>query len=487
MKPTSLLLVASLVANVALIGVYAVRSPATAPAPSASSKPTFSTPTAAGRDDALRAALASGDTAALQAAGLSASQAREIALGRAFAKIADRTKAAKGSGDGQWWRNRNTTPGSREHQLVARRELADALSAAFGDNLGLAGGTDGTLDFLSPQKRDALRRITQDYDEMMAKYSAGGVQLASDKEKLRLLRAERDRDIAALLSPDERLAYEMRTSASGNTVRNRYGDAIESEAEFQKIFALQKAMDEKFPREAMTGRIPPETLRARSDAERQLDADLRAAVGEDRYAALRRAADPDLRTVDSLVSRLNLPANTTDQVIAARESFAAESQRINSDASVPFPQRRSEIQALATRAKADLTRALGGEAADAYAQNSSWMNMLQNGTAYSMTPPQGMPGSLALGGPGQSIFPVMPAGVNVSNSGAVRQVFIGGGPAGDSGGGASERAFTTSNVQIMSVGSASGGDPTIVTAPATRQIIVAPPLTAQPGATTPPR
>ncbi|MGH7957767.1 MAG: hypothetical protein ACREH8_12280 [Opitutaceae bacterium] len=76
---------------------------------------------------------------------------------------------------------------------------------------------------------------------MMAKFSAGGVQLASDREKLRLLRAERDRDIAALLTPEEWTAYEMRTSISGNIVKSRYGDAIESEAEFQKIHALQKA------------------------------------------------------------------------------------------------------------------------------------------------------------------------------------------------------------------------------------------------------
>ena len=54
--------------------------------------------------------------------------------------------------------------------------------------------------------------------------------------------------------------------------------------------------DEKFSRDALTGRISPEVMRARSEAERQLESDIRSAVGDDRYSALRRAADPDVRT-----------------------------------------------------------------------------------------------------------------------------------------------------------------------------------------------
>ena len=57
--------------------------------------------------------------------------------------------------------------------------------------------------FKDPAEYDKTKKTydadKKDYDEMMAKFSTGGVQLASDKERLRLLRAERARDIAALL------------------------------------------------------------------------------------------------------------------------------------------------------------------------------------------------------------------------------------------------------------------------------------------------
>lgn len=464
MKPLPLLLTASLLANVAFVALVATRSSA----PSATREPAASASGSsasadARRADALRAALASGDAAAMEAAGIPADVARELALGRIFARMAEKIRASgsKASSDTPWWRPRTTSPAAREQQLLARREFADALLAAFGDDLGLGERDVGLFSFLPSEKRDALRRINQDYDEMMAKFSAGGLQLASDREKLRLLRQERDRDIAALLSPAEREAYEMRTSNSGNTVRNRYGHAIESEAEFQRLYAAQKAFDDKFNRDALVGRIPPEVMRARAEAERQLDADIRAAVGDERYAALRRAADSDVRTVDALVNRLNLPPTTTDTVLASRDTFAAQSQRIANDPSVPPPQRRAQIQALANEAKAELARTLGAEAADAYAQRSPWMSMLQSGMAYSTTPQEGAHGPGFPGG--QSVYPVLPAG----GATAQRQMVVNAAPPdgavlGDTfigGGNVQVLSFTSSTISEQAPVSAAAGVP----------------------------
>lgn len=492
MKPATLLLSASLCANAALVAYVALRpadSSRSAP-PARSSGSTSSIAGGSHSQDALRAALASGDAAALEAAGVSPEIARQLALGRIFSRLGERAGSARAGSatDGKWWRSRATNPGAREQQLVSRRELSDALMAAFGDDFGLLGGDASALAFLPTAKRDALRRINQDYDEMMAKFSAGGVQLASDKEKLRLLKAERDRDIAALLTPAEREAYEMRTSPSALAVRSRYGDAIETEAEFQAIYALQKAFDEKHPRDALVGRVSPETLRGRADAERQLGNDIRAAVGDDRYAALRRASDYDVRTVDSLVSRLNLPASTTDTVLATREALAAESQRIAANAAVPMTERRAQIQELAGRAKSDLTRALGAEAAEAYAQRSPWMSMLQGGMAYSTTPQPGSPGTLFSSG--QSVHPVMPAGATPASGNAVRQTVVSAVPGTFDmvhTGNVEAIAGAPGNVQVMtfSTSSTTPADPT--TGTPVRRVMVGSDTTTTPApGTTPP-
>lgn len=421
MKKSSVLLAVSLAANVAFLGSYyathRTEAPgATAVAPAAKGP---SSPAAAAGHDALKAALASGDAAALEAAGLTAEAARDVVLGRALARFAAKMRAAQSgaAADGKWWRNRNafTNPG-REQSILARRELSDAMMAAFGEDF-IAGGAPGQLSFLSPQKREALRNIMQDYEEMMAKYGAqGGVQLASDREKLKLLTAERDRDLAALLTPDELLAYQMRTSATGANLRSRFGDAVASEEDFKKLFVLQKAFDEKYAMDSFNGRLTPDLMRQRMEANQQLQADMRAAVGDDAYKALQRAADNDVRTLDSLVSRLNLPAETTDKILSARDSYSAESKKIMADASTPFPQRREQMQALAARAKTELAGTLGTEAAEAYAQRSGWVNMLQGGMGFSTNPKDAPSGGMTLGGGfGPSVFPVMPAGVGGAN------------------------------------------------------------------------
>jgi len=445
MKLAPLVLVASLAANAALAAFLFLRSPASAPAP-ATSTAAAARPANASGDKALaalQAALASGDAAALEAAGLSPELARDIAVARPFARFANRVRALQaraGADDPRWWRRRSSPTKSREEELQIQRELSEALRGAFGEDFGWSG--DDAFAFLPAAKRAKLSQIKQDYAEMEAKFSGDGyVQLASDKEKLRLLRAERDRDIAALLSPGELAEYEMRTSTAGSRLASLYGDAIETEDDFRKLFALQKAFDDKFPREALQGRISPETLRARADAEKQLQADMRAARGEGKYAALRRAADTDLGVVEALAKRLNLPAATTDHVAASRDGYAAESQRINADTSLSIPQRRAQITELANRAKTDLVHALGAEAADAYAQRSQWLSLMQNGTAFSTAPTAGSPGALGFGGQ-QSVFPVLPAGVNAGN---VRQVVnVVGAPPPAGGGGPGE------NVRVMS-------------------------------------
>ena len=425
MKPVTAFLAASLLGNATLAALYLSRPAAPAPsgrvAPATTAVPNPRPPVSG---DALRQALAAGDLAALEAAGLSPQAARELLLGRTFFRAFERIRAARANqpADERWWRSsRIASPASRELQLQIRREVSDALAAAFGDDLGLFSSSDPAqqFNFLSPEKRDALRRITQDYDEMMAKFSAGGLQLPSDRERLKLLRAERDRDIAALLTPAEREAYELRTSTSAQVLRARYGDGIESEEDFRKLYALQKAFDDRYPLDALSGKVTPEQMRARGEAQRQLQEGIRAALGEDKYTALRRASDPDLRTVDALVSRLDLPPGTTARIATSRESFAAESQRINANTGLNPQQRRTQLQELGARAKAELTQALGAEAADAYAQRSPWVSMLQNGMAYTTTPPANAPG-LALGGmPG--VHPVPPAGAG--GPGGERQMF----------------------------------------------------------------
>ena len=96
MKATTLLLAASLVGNIALATLMVTR---TNPGASIMSAPNLARKSADGAADksgeALRAALASGDAAALAAAGVPPEVARELMIGRTFARMAEKLRATR--------------------------------------------------------------------------------------------------------------------------------------------------------------------------------------------------------------------------------------------------------------------------------------------------------------------------------------------------------------------------------------------------------
>lgn len=425
MKITPLLLVVSLIANLALAAMVFQRpavSDHTTSAPAGSS--VASRPAASnGKADAaaLQAALESGDSAALAAAGVPADVARALAIGRALDKMQARMRELRPAPatDGKYWRRQGFRPDqmTREQRMEmnkVQREFFETLRSAVGEDFDSAfGGRDAQYAFLPAVKREQLRQIDRDYEEMQSQayMEQDGIQLPSDQEKLRLLRLEKERDIAAALSPEEREQYELRSSQTANNVRARYGDAIQSEEEYRRIFALQKAFDSQFSNQEMNMAGPPsqETQRARREAEQKLQEEIRASLNPEQLAAMRRANDQDYRTADSLTRRLNLPANTPDVILASRENYAAQSMQINGNTALSPQERRNQLQALATRAQNELQGTLGADGAQVYAQRSQWIGMLKNGNAFSTNPKDGPPSSS--GGMrdfNATIFPVQP-------------------------------------------------------------------------------
>jgi hypothetical protein len=271
----------------------------------------------------------------------------------------------------------------------AQRQLTETIRTAFGeDTPGYQGGAQ-RLDFLSSAKQAELRQIEQDYNDMTSEIyrEQEGVSLPSDEAKLKLLREEKERDIAAALSPQEREQYELHLSQTASAIRSTYGDAIQTEDDYKKVFALRKAFDDQYRNPQRAGTVlSPDQVRDRAEAQKQLDLQIRAVIGEDNFAATIKANDPDRKLLTSLQNRLNLPANVTDQVFAARDSYAAQTQAIHADANLTLAQQRAQITALANQAVADLTAQLGKDAASAYAQRASWIQMLKSGSAYSTNP-----------------------------------------------------------------------------------------------------
>jgi hypothetical protein len=394
------LLAASLALNAGLIAKLLLH-PSSASPVAAAPVPAAGEELSRGRSAALTAALASGDRAALAAAGFSAEDIRDFILGRAYARFAEQSRAFRSSSnnDGRYWKNnaRNSMPSAAQNAAMvkAQRQLSEAVRVAFGDDAPESQAGGPSLNFLTAAKRTELRRIEQDYSDMNSEIyrEQQGISLPSDEAKLKLLREEKERDIAAALSPEEREQYELHLSSTASSIRATYGDAIQTEDDYKKIFALRKTYDEQYRNGQRPGEVlTPEQARARAEAQKQLDLQIRAVIGEDTFAETIRANDPERKLLGTLQNRLNLPANVSDEVFASRDAYASQTQAINADSSLTVAQQRAQITALGNQALEELTAKLGKEAATAYAQRAVWIQMMKSGNAYSTNPkdsPQG--------------------------------------------------------------------------------------------------
>lgn len=420
MKSSVLLLAASLATNAALLAWWWLRPapPALRPVRNSPALPAPPPPAVGeAKTDPLLAALATGDAAALKAAGVPAEVIRQLAAARAFGRLAALSRAIdrppERPAGADFWRLGQPSPRppptreQRAERSQAEREFQEAMRAAFGDDFNFDPRARAH-SFLPPEKQEMLRRIERDYDEMMREINdhAGGLQLAADREKLKLLRAEKERDIAAVLTPAELEQIELRTSRSAQQVIGRYGDVIASEAEYRRLYALQKTFDDQYGHETyFSSPHSPEEKRLRTEAERRLNDDLRATLGEERWARQSRASDDEYRVLGDLTARLNLPPGTPEQVYAVRDAYAAQSAAIQQHPALNADERHKQLALLATQARTELNARLGPDGAEAYAARSKWLRMLQGGTAFTTDPRALPPGSPRPGG-GATVHPL---------------------------------------------------------------------------------
>jgi hypothetical protein len=129
----------------------------------------------------------------------------------------------------------------------------------------------------------------------------GDLEQPADRERLELLRVERARDLAAVLSDADRKQVELRASASARANIDTYGDILASEAEYQRLDALRKTFDDR----------------------RQLNDEIRALLGNERWDATTAEAENERRSLATLSARLGLPDTKAQPATGAGGTHAA--------------------------------------------------------------------------------------------------------------------------------------------------------------------
>jgi hypothetical protein len=230
---------------------------------------------------------------------------------------------------------------------------------------------------------DALQHIEDDYTEMAATVRNGtnGILLPEDREKLAYLAREKHADLAAVLTPDQLADYEVRSAPLTSMLVRELGGFEPTEAEFRAVFQAQKDYSAKFP----AGPVGID-FQTREAAAQQMTAQLKAALGDARYADYVRETDREFQQLDRIAQRENIPRETAIGAFSLRETVAQESNRIFDDASLMPDAKRTALQALAQNTRMQLNQMLGPVAGPTYVNAAErWLRMVEGGAAVRFT------------------------------------------------------------------------------------------------------
>ena len=264
---------------------------------------------------------------------------------------------------------------SREQTDLVKQLLGPEASPA---NDVMRASLAGRFGNLPPEKIDQLQSILSDYSEMRSPIYAAtnGVWLPEDRAKLALLDKEQRVDLAALLIPQELEEYDLRNSSTASQLRYQLATFNPTEAEFRAIFKIQQAFDDQYG-SPMT--MTMEQRRQATEAQKQLLPQFQTVLAPDRFAAYQQAIDPAYQQINRLVARLDLPPETSTQVVALQKDIMqrAASAQMMRDATPD--ERAAQLAALNQEATAKLTQSLGASGFEAYKATGGgyWMQMLQ--------------------------------------------------------------------------------------------------------------
>jgi hypothetical protein len=338
--------------------------------------------------------LASDDLATLitnlRAAGFSPLMIRAIIGAQIEARFRDRMNALVGTvADAPYWKPEPTSslnnPKFFEELNQIYRDRSRMLRQLLGDELLASAGGDATaaqrrqFGDIPKAKIDLVQRVVDDYADMLSQVRAAtqGITLPEDREKMALLEREKHNDLAAILTPQELESYEMRNSNVTSRLRQALTIMDATEDEFRAIFRAQQGVaDLLYP---TGGVIGADMSRLRQEAQAKVNQDIKAALGEQRFADYQRSTDYEYQQLVRIAQRENIPTETVNRTYGIRDTVVQESGRIYDDKVMTPDEKRAALLAVGQKAKAQVLSLLGLNAGQAFIQTASWISAPERG------------------------------------------------------------------------------------------------------------
>jgi hypothetical protein len=229
---------------------------------------------------------------------------------------------------------------------------------------------------LPAEKMRKLQDVLSDYRDLRTQLQPPNEPVtANELEKLAALDREIRADLAKVLTPPELEQFDLRSSGAARKLRERLDAFRPNENEYRGIFQLTRGIEERYP---LTGDVvDPKQMAARNAEEQQIEPQLRALLGADRYADYQQATNPEYRALNQIVSRFDLPLSAARDVVALQRDFLNRARAVSSNDAIPPVEKDAQLVALSREAFVRVGSALTPRGLEAYKRyGGNWLSSL---------------------------------------------------------------------------------------------------------------
>ena len=234
------------------------------------------------------------------------------------------------------------------------------------------------MDFIPDEETKAqLNTLEQEYGSQLLKKMAQGASDAQDMAEIRQLRQNRDSSIATMLTPEQKMEYDLRKSPTAANMRLQMDGFDPSEDEFRDIFGARKAFDDEH------GVVPGASIsagdmEARQFAEQEMNDQIHTSLGDDRYQDYLRQTDYDYKSIAKITERQGLGENISAQVYDMKGGAEELAREIRMNTGLPIEERQMQLGQIRTVTSRSIESLIGGQGAVALQGQAGGRNWLNN-------------------------------------------------------------------------------------------------------------
>lgn len=264
------------------------------------------------------------------------------------------------------------TEKERALNLEKRALLTELLGSAPDEKPDLIASTANQLeamfDFLPASKRNKVFEAMQDMQTKMQKAMKGG---SPDPDDLRKVMKESEATLAALLTPQELLDYNLRFSITANTMRMQLAGFEPTEQEFLEIYQRRKAYDDEFGG-GFGGplNLKGEEKQRQQAAEKALEDQVKNLLGGDRYTDYTRAKDYAYQAMYRVADREGLGKEAALKVYDMKKAAEDQAKQLRNDKNLSAEQRTAALRAIRDETERSVKNVFGEKGFTTYERNN---------------------------------------------------------------------------------------------------------------------